>query len=277
MNSIIFKESLAPNIKKMVVQAPTIAQKALPGQFVVIIADEKGERLPLTIVDSDPDRGTLTLIFQELGKSTYRLGELKANDKIFALLGPLGKATKIKKVATAVITVGGGVGIAEVYPVTRAFKQAGNSVISIIGARNKNLLILEEPLRRVSDKLLITTDDGSYGDKGLVSDALRKILTETKVGLVYAVGPVAMMRAVCELTRPDGIETMVSLNPIMLDATGMCGTCRVSVGERTEFACVHGPEFNGHLVDFDELQKRLDLFSEQEKQSLENFKEMGRG
>lgn len=268
MIKVIYKEELAPNIKKIIVQAPLVAKKVLPGQFVVIIVDEKGERVPLTVVDSDKEKGTLSLIFQEVGRTTCRLGELKRGSSLFSLLGPLGKATEIKKIGT-VITVGGGVGIAEVYPVTRAFKEIGNEIISIIGARNKDLLILEKELRQVSDKLFITTDDGSYGRKGLVSDVLKEILTSTKPDLVYAVGPVPMMCAVCEITKTYKIKTLVSVNPIMVDATGMCGSCRLSVDGKTEFGCVDGPEFDGHCVDFNELEKRLKLFSQQEKQAKE--------
>lgn len=271
MNKIVFKQNLAPSIKKIIVQVPLVAKKILPGQFVVIIVDEKGERVPLTVVDSDKENGTITLIFQEVGKTTCRLGELKAGDAILNLLGPLGKPTEIKKLGR-IITVGGGVGIAEAYPVTRAFKETGNKVISIIGARNKSLLILEQDLRKVSDKLIVTTDDGSYGRKGNVCDALKEVLAVTKVDLVYAIGPVPMMRIVSEMTRPYGIKTVVNLNPIMVDATGMCGSCRVCVKGETKFGCVDGPEFDGHLVDFEELQKRLNLFSEQEKQAMECFK-----
>ncbi len=268
MNKILFKENLAPNIKKIILQAPLVAAKVLPGEFVVVIVDEKGERVPLTVAESDKDKGTLTLIFQEVGKTTYRLGRLKAGDEILSLLGPLGKATEIKKFGRVVI-VGGGVGIAEVYPVGRALKAAGNKIISILGAKNKGLLILEQQLGRLSDKLFITTDDGSCGRKGFVSDALAEVLGDTKVDLVYAVGPVPMMRKVCELSRPYGIKTLVSLNPVMVDATGMCGSCRVCVRGETKFGCVDGPEFDGHSVDFTELQKRLSLFSQQEKKAME--------
>ncbi len=274
MNKILFKQELAPNIKKIVLEAPLVAKKVLAGEFVVLIVDEKGERVPLTVVDSNKEKGTITLIFQEVGKTTYKLGELKAGKVILNLLGPLGRATEIKKLGT-VVTVGGGVGIAEVYPVTRAFKEAGNSIISIIGARTKDLLILEKELREMCDELFITTDDGTYGRRGFVSDVLKEIIgsgIEKKADLVYAVGPVPMMRKVSQLTRPYGIKTLVSLNPVMVDATGMCGSCRVSVGGETKFGCVDGPEFDGHLVDFAQLQKRLNLFSEQEKRATECFR-----
>lgn len=268
MNKIIFMQSLAEGIKKIIIEAPRVANKVRAGQFVVIIIDEKGERIPLTVVDVDREKGTISLIFQEIGKTTYRLGSLKPGTAISDLLGPLGKATQIDKLGT-VVTVGGGVGIAEVYPVTRAFKKAGNSIISIIGAKTKKLLILEKEMRKVSDELLITTDDGTLGQKGFVSDVLKKALDSRKVELVYAVGPVPMMQIVSELTRPYKVKTLVSLNPIMVDATGMCGSCRVCVGQQTKFACVDGPEFDGHLVDFAELNKRLKLFLNQEKQVME--------
>lgn len=270
MNEIIVKQELASGIKKIVIKAPIVSKKVLPGQFVAIVIDEKGERVPLTVVDSDKKKGTLTLIFQEVGKSTYRLGRLKTGDAILNLLGPLGRPTEIKNLGK-VVTIGGGVGIAEVYPVTRAFKEAGNKIVSIIGARNKNLLILEKELRRASDELHITTDDGSYGRKGFVSDVLKEILSATPMDLVYAVGPVAMMGVVSKLTRPYEIKTLVSLNPIMVDATGMCGSCRVSVDKKTKFGCVDGPEFDGHLVDFGLLTKRLNLFSQQEKKAMEGI------
>lgn len=271
MNKIVFSQRLAPNIKKIVVEAPFIAKKVLPGQFVVIIIDKKGERIPLTVVDSNKGKGTITLIFQELGKTTFRLGKLKVGSKISNILGPLGVSTEIEKVGT-VITVGGGVGIAEVYPVTRAFKEIGNRVISIIGARNKSMLILKKELQKVSDRLFITTDDGSEGRKGFVSDVLKEIIGLDRIELVYAVGPVPMMRKVCELTRSFKIKTLVCLNPIMVDATGMCGSCRVCVGGETKFGCVDGPDFDGHLVDFEELQMRLNLFSEQEKRAMESLR-----
>jgi len=268
MNKIISKQGLAAQIKKMIIQAPEIANKVLPGQFVVIIAEEKGERIPLTVVESYKDKGLITIIFQEVGKTTAYLGGLKTGDQIYGLLGPLGKPAEIQKLGT-VVMVGGGVGIAEVYPVARAFADAGNKVISIIGARTKELLILEKELSNVSDQLFITTDDGSSGRKGFVSDALAEIIIQRKVNLVYAVGPVPMMKAVSEITAPDKIATRVCLNPIMVDATGMCGACRVNIGKEVKFGCVDGPAFDGHLVDFDQLNKRLKQFLAQEKQALE--------
>ena len=266
MNKIVFAQKLSTKIKKIIVRAPLVAKKIMPGQFVVIIIDEKGERVPLTVVDTDKEKSTIILIFQEVGKTTYKLGRLKAGDAILNLLGPLGKATEIKRLGT-VVAIGGGVGIAEVFPVTQGFKRAGNNIISIIGARNKSLLILEQEMRKASNELFVTTDDGSYGRKGFVSDVLKQILVDKKVNLVYAVGPVPMMRSISELTRPSGIKTLVSLNPIMVDATGMCGSCRVSVKGETKFGCVDGPEFDGHWVDFGQLERRLNLFREQEQQA----------
>lgn len=272
MNKIISKQELAPQIKKIIVEAPLVAKKVSPGEFIVAIVDEKGERVPLTVVDSNKEKGTITLIFQEVGKSTFKLGKLEKGEKISNLLGPLGKPTEIKKLGM-VITVGGGVGIAEVYPVTRAFKDAGNKVISIIGARNKSLLILEDEMRKASDELFVTTDDGSYARQGFLSEVLKELISSKEIDLVYAVGPVVMMRVISELTQPLRIKTLVSLNPIMVDATGMCGSCRVCVDKETKFACVDGPEFDGHSVDFKELQNRLQLFTEQEKMAQEPAKD----
>jgi len=271
MFKIVWKEKLAPEIMKLIVEAPLIANKAQAGQFVVLVIDEKGERFPLTLADWDKLRGTITLIFQEIGYSTKQLGKLEIGDNIEHILGPLGHPSDIKNAGT-VICMAGGVGIAEVYPISRAFKAAGNRVIGILGARNKDLLILENKMKAVCDELFITTDDGSYGKKGFVTDILKNFLdvidnsSHNKYPeLVYAIGPVPMMKAVCEMTKPAQIKTIVSLNPIMVDATGMCASCRCSIAGKTAYACVDGPDFDGHQVDFDELQKRLKLFSAQEK------------
>lgn len=254
---------MVPTIKKIVVEAPDVARNASCGQFGVVIADEKGERIPLTLADWDKEKGTITLIFQEVGFSTKKLGALEVGDKIAHILGPLGQPTEVKKIGT-VICIGGGVGIAEVYPVSRAFKNARNKVIGIIGARSKDLLILEKEMKEVCDELYVATDDGSYGKKGFVTDILKEILQHNSQ-LIYAIGPVPMMKAVSDTTRPFGIKTLVGLNPILVDATGMCGSCRCRVAGKTVFACVEGPEFDGHQVDFEELQKRLNLFKEQEE------------
>lgn len=271
MFKIIEKKILAKNVNKFVIEAPLIAKKHKPGQFVVLKIDEKGERIPVTIADTDKLRGTITIIVQEVGKTTYKLGTLKEGDYVQDLIGPLGKEAEIKKFGN-VITIGGGVGTAIVYPETKALKEAGNYVISIIGFRNKELVILEEEMRRYSDELYVTTDDGSYGEMGFVSDRLKKIIdTGKKIDLVIAIGPAIMMKVVCDLTKDYGVKTIVSLNSIMLDATGMCGACRVEIGGKTMFACVDGPEFDGHLVNFDLLMKRLNTYREQEKIALERF------
>jgi len=271
MFKIISKEELSQDVTKLIVEAPQIAKKAQAGQFVVVVVDEKGERIPLTLADWDKDKGTVTLIFQKVGFTTRKLGALDAADTIQHILGPLGHPTQTKDIGT-VICVGGGVGIAEVYPVSRAFQEAGNRVIGIIGARSKDLLILEDKMRKVCAELFITTDDGSYSRKGFVTDVLKELFgvfeksTNTRYpDLVYAIGPVPMMRAVTEFTRDYKIKTIVSLNPIMVDATGMCGACRCSVEGKTVFGCVDGPDFDGHKVDFGELAKRLSLFKAQEE------------
>jgi len=268
---ILKTEELAPDIKLMELEAPLITQKVKPGQFVVLRIYEEGERIPLTIADTDKEKGILKIVFQEVGKSTKLLGTLKAGDEIVDLIGPLGRATKIEKFGT-VVCIGGGVGTPEIYPVAKALRQADNKVISIIGARSKNLLIMEKEMRDASDELYITTDDGTYGHKGFVTDELKRIIDRgTKIDHVLAVGPVVMMKAVSKLTQPYNIPTLVSLNPIMLDATGMCGVCRVEVGGETKFACVDGPEFDGHKVDFDLLIARQRIYLKEEKESMELF------
>ncbi len=272
MFRILHKQELAKEVTQIIVEAPQVAKKAQAGQFAVVVIDENSERVPLTLADWDKTKGTITLIFQKVGFTTKKLGALNAGDSIQHILGPLGHPTEIIKVGT-VICIGGGVGIAEVYPVSHAFKEAGNRVLGIIGARSKELLILEDRMREVSDELFITTDDGSYGRRGFVTDALKELFevieksTHTKYPeLVYCIGPVLMMKAVSELTFGYKIKTIVSVNPIMVDATGMCGSCRCTVGGKTVFGCVDGPDFDGHQVDFDELEKRLRLFkSEEEK------------
>ncbi len=271
MFKILTKKILAPNIKLFEFDAPLIAQKAQPGQFIVLRINETGERIPLTIADAKKDKGILVIVFQEVGKTTKLLGTLNSGDAVLDLLGPLGKPSEIANYGT-VVCIGGGVGTPEIFPVARALKQIGNKVISIIGARSKDLLVMENEMKAVSDELYITTDDGSYGEKGLVTDIFKKLIDKLeKIDCVFAVGPVIMMKAVSDTTRPYNIRTIVSLNPIMLDATGMCGVCRVEVGGETKFACVDGPEFDGHKVDFDLLMKRLKTYLKEEKESLELF------
>ena len=272
MNKIIEKNNLSEDVVKMVIEASDIAGKRKAGQFIVLMTDEKGERIPLTIVDSDTERGTITLIFQVVGKTTACLAEMKEGDSLFAILGPLGHPTEIENFGTAVC-VGGGVGIGVVYPVIKALKEAGNKVISIIGARTKDILILEDEIRAVCDELIVTTDDGSYGVHGFVTKVLQDLIDSgNKIDIVFAIGPVPMMKFLCEVTRPYGIKTIVSLNPIMVDATGMCGACRVSVGGETKFTCVDGPEFDGHEVDFDLLTSRLRTYIDQEKVAMEDYR-----
>lgn len=275
MFPIVETKLLAAAVKQFKIFAPEIAKKRRPGQFVVLRINEEGERIPLTIADADPEGGTITIIFQEVGKSTEHLGKLKAGEAIADLIGPLGVPTHIEKFGT-VVCIGGGIGIAPVYPIAKAMREAGNTVISIIGARTKNLLILEEEMARVSHALKISTDDGSYGYHGFVSDVLQNMLDEgMHMDLVVAIGPVPMMRVVCNVTRNYKIKTIVSLNPIMVDATGMCGACRVTVGGRTRFVCVDGPEFDGHEVNFAELVKRQRAYLEQEKMALEIYRRQG--
>jgi ferredoxin--NADP+ reductase len=268
---IVDAKLLAASVKQFKVAAPEIAKKRKPGQFVVLRTHEEGERIPLTIADADPAAGTITLIFQEVGKSTMQLGRLKAGDSIMDLIGPLGRPTHIENFG-AVVCIGGGIGIAPVYPIAKGMRQAGNRVISIIGARTKDLLIMEEEMAAVSHILKVSTDDGSYGYHGFVSDVLQDVIDEgNPLHLVVAVGPVPMMRVVCNVTRSRSIKTVVSLNPIMVDGTGMCGACRVSVGGKTRFVCVDGPDFDGHEVNFAELVKRQRAYLDQEQQSSKMF------
>jgi len=268
---IVEARLLATAVKQFKIAAPEIAGKRKPGQFVVLRINEEGERIPLTMADADPQAGTITLIFQEVGTSTAKLGKLKAGDSVSDLIGPLGVPTHIEKFGT-VVCVGGGIGIAPVYPIAKGMREAGNTVLSIIGARTKDLLILEEEMAQVSNVLKISTDDGSYGYHGFVSDVLQDFIDQgTTIDLAVAIGPVPMMRVVCNVTRNKSIKTVVSLNPIMVDATGMCGACRVTVGGRTRFVCVDGPEFDGHQVDFAELVKRQRAYLDPEKRAYESF------
>src|SRR3990172_9674392 len=268
MFKIVGKKELAPKTVKLVIEAPQIAKKALPGQFVMVMAQEDGERIPLTIAGHDVEKGTINIVFMEIGKTTSLLAKMKVEDSIPVLLGPLGTPSHIQNYGT-VACIGGGVGVTALYPVTKALKEAGNQVIGIVGARKKELVIFEKEMKSASTVLKIATDDGSYGIKGFVTDILKEIIGQgTKVDLVYAVGPVPMMRAVSNLTKPYGIKTMVSLNPIMVDATGMCGSCRVAVGGITKLCCVEGPDFDGHLVDFEELSKRQKSYQKEEKEII---------
>ncbi len=267
LNKEIISGIQEPRIVKLVIESPDIARKSQPGQFVILMVKEEGERIPLTIVDKDMERNAITLIFQEAGLTTKLLGRLNPGDFLYALAGPLGHPTEVRNYGR-VILMGGGVGIAEIYPVGRAFKEAGNYIETILGARTKDLLILEQELRDVSHKLYICTDDGSYGKRGFNTEVLKELLENSQVPnyqLVYAVGPIPMMKKVCQITRSFGIRTIVSLNALMVDGTGMCGSCRVSVGNETKFSCIDGPEFDGHLVDWQELEKRNRIYEEKEK------------
>ena len=273
MHRIVQKEILAPTITKYIIEAPYIAPKRKAGNFVIIRVDETGERIPLTLVDSDSKAGTITLIVQALGKTTKSLSLKKEGEYIQDVMGPLGNPTPIETGKT-IACIGGGVGTAELYPIAKALKAAGNTIYTIIGARSKELVILEQEMESVSDKLFITTDDGSYKRKGFVTDQLKELL-DAKLGInmVYAIGPLPMMRAVSNLTKPYNVRTVVSLNAIMVDGTGMCGGCRVSVNGKMKFACVDGPEFEGHEVDFDEMLLRNRSYVEMEKISMDRFNE----
>ena len=273
MFEILERQELAQGTVVMnVVKAPKVAAKAKPGQFVIIRANETGERIPLTMADTDPENGTITIFYQVVGKSTALFKTFQVGDFFQDVAGPLGQPTHIDKIDGLVISVGGGTGIAVVHPITRGFKEAGNKVASIIGARTKDLLILEEKMAAASHEANVCTDDGSYGHHGFVTDVLKRYLDgEEKVGLVVAAGPVPMMKFVAKMTEPYGVHTLVSLNSIMIDGTGMCGGCRVSVGGKNRFTCVDGPEFDGHQVDFDQFMQRLTAYNEQEKQSMEEF------
>lgn len=269
---LVAKEFLAPKVTKYVVSAPDIARRRKPGQFVIVRIHGDSERIPLTIADGDAQKGTITLIVQEVGKSTAEMAHLMREGDTFAdLVGPLGTPTHIQKWGK-VLAVGGGIGIAPLHPIAQALRAAGNEVVGILGARTKELMIMEDELRLACDRLRVMTDDGSHGVKGLVTDAIRAE-TETlgKADMCVAIGPLVMMKFVSKLTQELGIPTLVSLNPVMIDGTGMCGGCRVTVGGETKFVCVDGPEFNGHLVDFEELQRRQRFYLPQEKGSYEQF------
>ncbi|MGE5242836.1 MAG: sulfide/dihydroorotate dehydrogenase-like FAD/NAD-binding protein [Betaproteobacteria bacterium] len=271
MHTILTKETLAPDVVRLWLDAPVIARKRRPGQFVIVRTDESGERIPLTIADADPARGAIALVVQAVGKSTRQLAALRPGDFILDVAGPLGQPTRIAP-GSSVCCVGGGIGTAVVYPIAAGVRAAGGRVAGIIGARTKDLVILEREMASVADETVVVTDDGSYGRKGLVTDALQMLLEWGQVfDEVVAVGPLPMMRAVCDVTRPLGIRTIVSLNPIMVDGTGMCGGCRVTVNGEQKFVCVDGPEFDGHQVDFEELGARLKAYREDEAAALERY------
>jgi len=267
MTKIVDYRLAAEKVHMFVIHAPYIAREARPGQFVVIRADEQGERIPITICETDKENGLITLYIQEVGKSTWKIGKFRKGDSFLDIVGPLGKPAEIA-MRGVIVTIGGGVGSAITFPETKAYKDAGNYVIGIMGFKNKDYIILEKEMTGICDELYITTDDGSYGFKGFVTDKLKEImLSEKKIDEVLAIGPAVMMKAVCDATREKSIKTIVSVNSIMVDGTGMCGACRVDVGGKTKFACVDGPEFDGHLVNFDLLIKRANMYKKEENEA----------
>jgi len=272
-HKIVSNSQLSENVFTAEVEAPLIAQAGKPGQFVIVsVSSDYGERIPLTIADADPGRGTIRLIWQRVGKTTAELADLRVGDEIANIVGPLGKPTHIENFGTAVC-VGGGIGNAPLLPIAKALKQAGNKIISILGARNNQLLILEDEFGRISDELIITTDDGSYGRKAFVSEPLKEICQRTpKPDIAFVIGPAVMMKVCCEVTKQFNIPTQVSLNTIMVDGTGMCGGCRIEFDGRPKFVCVDGPEFDGHKVNFDLMIKRLNAYKDQEQQAYEQYK-----
>ena len=273
MYKVVRKEQLADVVTLLEVEAAPIARKARAGQFVIVRLKEDTERVPLTLSDWNREAGTITIIFQHIGRSTRELSFVEVGDAIRDVVGPLGRATEVEKFGT-VVCIGGGIGVAELRPIAKAMKEAGNTVVSIIGARDKSLVILEDEMRASSDELYVTTDNGSYGRKGFVSEALADILKDgRKIDIVYAIGPVPMMRVIAEQTRPHGLKTIVSLDAIMIDGTGMCGACRVTVGGQTKFTCVDGPDFDAHQVNWDELVARKRMYLPQEKAQMERHLE----
>lgn len=270
MYRIVDKQSFSDNVVRLEINAPRIAKKRKAGHFVIVKIGNKGERIPLTIAQADPSKGTITLVVQTVGVTSHKLSRLNPGDTLTDVAGPLGHATHIENVGT-VLCAGGGVGVAPLLPIVEAMKQAGNKVITVLAARSKELVILEEEMRLFSDEIIIMTDDGSYGKKGLVTQGMEEVIKKNKVNQVIAIGPAIMMKYASLLTRKYNIPTLVSLNSIMVDGTGMCGACRVSVGGETKFVCVDGPEFNGHDVDFDELLSRLGAYKEEEAVAYQKY------
>ena len=274
MNKIVEKELLNNNVVKLVISAPRIAQKRKAGHFVIVKINKHGERIPLTIADADPSAGTITLVIQKVGVSSHKLFLMKEGDTIADVVGPLGHATEVSKVGT-VLCAGGGVGIAPLLPIARAFKEAGNRVVSVLAARSRELIILEQEMKGCSDELIIMTDDGSYGKQGLVTHGMEEFLEREKINLAVAIGPAIMMKFASLTTKKYNIPTIASLNTIMMDGTGMCGACRVTVGGETKFACMDGPEFDGHLVDFEELIKRQRIYLPEERMASMIYEKRG--
>jgi ferredoxin--NADP+ reductase len=273
MHRILAKEQLSENVFRAEIEAPYVARARKAGQFVIVsVHNEYGERIPLTIAGADAEKGTITLIWQRVGKTTAEMADLKAGDSIAAVAGPLGQPTHVEKFGT-VVCVGGGIGNAPLLPIATAMKHAGNKVIAILGARNKELLILEDEFRKISDELIVTTDDGSYGRKALVTEPLKEVCQRAKPDKAFIIGPTIMMKFCCEVTRQFGVPTEVSLNTIMVDGTGMCGGCRVEIDGKAKFVCVDGPEFDGHKVNFDLMMKRMNAYKEHEQEAHEQYKE----
>ena len=278
MFKILRKEELSPNVYAMDIEAPRVAKKAEPGQFIILRVNEEGERIPLTIADFDRESGKILIVFQAIGASTMELAAMKAGDCLLDFVGPLGRPSEIQKLDGTMVVVGGGIGVAPTYPIARAMKEAGNKVIAIMGAKTKDILIMEDEMKAVTDEVLVTTDDGSYCIKGFVTNAVQALVDRgEKIAQITAIGPVIMMKSVADATRDLGIHTVVSLNPIMVDGTGMCGGCRVTVGDETKFACVDGPEFDGHLVDFKGLMSRQRMYRDLEAEEKDHVCRIGLG
>ena len=278
MFKILRKEEWSPNVYAMDIEAPRVAKKAQAGQFIVLRVNEEGERIPLTIADFDRETGRILIVFQAIGASTMELAALEAGDSILDFVGPLGRPSEIAKLDGTMVVVGGGIGVAPTYPIARAMKEAGNKVIAIMGAKTKDILIMEDEMKAVTDEVLVTTDDGSYGIKGFVTNAVQALVDRgEKIAQITAIGPVIMMKSVADATRDLGIHTVVSLNPIMVDGTGMCGGCRVTIGDETKFACVDGPEFDGHLVDFKGLMSRQRMYRDKEALEKDHVCRIGLG
>ena len=278
MFTILKKEELSPSVYAMEIDAPRVAKKAEPGQFVVLRVSETGERIPLTIANFDRETGRILIVFQVIGASTMELAALGEGDAILDFVGPLGRPSEIAKLDGTMVVVGGGIGVAPTFPIARAMKEAGNKVIAIMGAKTKDILIMEDEMKAVTDEIVVTTDDGSRGIKGFVTNAVQALVDRgEKIAQITAIGPVIMMKSVADATRDLGIKTVVSLNPIMVDGTGMCGGCRVTVGDETKFACVDGPEFDGHLVDFKGLMSRQRMYRDLEAEEKDHVCRIGLG
>ncbi len=278
MFKILKKEELSPNVYAMEIDAPRVAKKAEPGQFIVLRVNEEGERIPLTIANFDRETGRILIVFQVIGASTMELAALNEGDDILDFVGPLGRPSEIGKLDGTMVVVGGGIGVAPTFPIARAMKEAGNKVIAIMGAKTKDILIMEDEMKQVTDEIVVTTDDGSRGIKGFVTNAVQALVDRgEKIAQITAIGPVIMMKSVADATRNLGIKTVVSLNPIMVDGTGMCGGCRVTVGDETKFACVDGPEFDGHLVDFKGLMNRQRMYRDLEAEEKDHVCKIGLG